>query len=57
MAKYSDTMSKPLNFADGLLLMFIGFKLTHLIEWSWWFVLAPFWVGLIFGIIAVALGD
>lgn len=35
----------------GLLgVMFIGLKLTHYIDWSWWWVLAPFW-----GIPAVAL--
>lgn len=29
---------------DGLLLVaFIVLKLTHVIEWSWWWVLAPAW--------------
>ena len=23
---------------------FIVLKLTHQIEWSWWWVLAPFWI-------------
>jgi hypothetical protein len=28
----------------GLLgLLFIGLKLIHVIEWSWWWVLAPLW--------------
>jgi len=28
----------------GLLgLLFIGLKLTKQIDWSWWWVLAPFW--------------
>ena len=30
----------------GLLgLMFIGLKLTHYIDWSWWWVLSPLWIG------------
>lgn len=24
---------------------FIVLKLTHVIDWSWWWVLAPFWGG------------
>lgn len=35
----------------GLLgILFVGLKLTGLIDWSWWWVTAPFWGG-----IAVAL--
>jgi len=31
----------------GLLgLLFIGLKLTHYIDWSWWWVLLPFYGGL-----------
>lgn len=25
-------------------IVFIILKLTHLIDWSWWWVLAPFWI-------------
>ena len=43
---------------SGLGLLFVGLKLGGVIEWSWWFVLAPFWVGhvLILLTIAVVLG-
>ena len=27
-----------------LSLLFIGLKLTHSINWSWWWVLAPTWI-------------
>ena len=31
----------------GLLgVLFVGLKLTGIIEWSWWWVTAPFWGGL-----------
>lgn len=27
-------------------LLFVGLKLTHYIDWSWWWVTLPFWGGL-----------
>lgn len=34
----------PINFMDGLALLFIGLKLTeHLQDWTWVEVLAPLW--------------
>lgn len=41
----------------GLLgLLFIALKLTHQIDWSWWWVTAPFWAlpGIFLLIAAVA---
>lgn len=31
-----------MDFFMGLVLLFIGLKLTHYIDWSWWLVLSPF---------------
>lgn len=41
-----------------LLVLFIGLKLGGVIQWSWWWVLSPFWIqllflALIFGVIFV----
>lgn len=36
---------------DGLILLFIAFKLAHIINWSWVWVLAPIWVSLPIGIL------
>jgi hypothetical protein len=34
----------PINFMDGLALLFIGLKLTgHLDTWTWVEILAPLW--------------
>lgn len=34
----------PINFMDGLCLLFVGLKLTdHLQDWSWVEVLSPLW--------------
>lgn len=32
---------------------FIVLKLTDVIDWSWWWVLAPFWVGIVVVLIAL----
>ncbi len=25
--------------------LFVGLKLTGYVDWSWWWVLSPFWIG------------
>lgn len=41
----------------GLLgLLFVGLKLAHVISWSWWWVLAPFWGGFLLFIVILAIG-
>jgi len=32
-----------IGFWGALALMFIAFKITGFIDWSWWLVLAPIW--------------
>jgi hypothetical protein len=32
------------GFTSLLLLLFIGLKLSNIIDWSWWWVLSPVWV-------------
>lgn len=34
-----------MNFFDVLLIVFIVLKLVGVIEWSWWWVLSPIWIG------------
>jgi hypothetical protein len=31
----------------ALLLLFIGLKLAGFIDWSWWWVLSPLWLGFV----------
>jgi len=39
----------------GLLgVLFVGLKLGGVIDWSWWYVTMPFWIG--FAILAAILG-
>lgn len=39
-------MKISIGFPAALALTFIILKLLHKIDWSWWWVLAPLWVGL-----------
>lgn len=36
--------SKSVGFLGFLALLFIGLKLGKVIDWSWWWVLSPFWL-------------
>ncbi len=40
------------GFCSLLGLLFIALKLTGIIAWSWWFVLAPLYVPIAIGIVA-----
>ena len=58
-----DNEYKPTNistnggvgFLGALTILFIALKLTNVIDWSWWWVLAPLWipVAVVLGIIAI----
>lgn len=59
--------SGGVGFLGLLTLLFIGLKLAGVINWSWWWVLAPLWGGLALGLtitlicfiigVLLALGD
>jgi hypothetical protein len=38
-----------------LIVLFVGLKLGHVIDWSWWWVTAPFWF--VFPVAAVLFAD
>lgn len=45
-------MSKGSILPSLLLVLFVGLKLSGVIDWSWWWVLSPIWVtGIIVAII------
>lgn len=41
-----ENASGGMGFASTLTLIFITLKLTDVIAWSWWWVLAPAWIPL-----------
>ena len=58
MRRYLKSISKGCGGADFqslLLLLFIGLKLTGHIDWSWFWVLSPFWIRALFRLTVIAL--
>lgn len=47
-----DSSSKGLGLCDVLAVVFIVLKLIGVIDWSWWWVLAPIWIPVIIVVIA-----
>ena len=45
--KFNKQTSTSAGLCDILLVVFIVLKLCHVIDWSWWWVLAPFWIPLL----------
>ena len=48
------------HVADVLTIVFVVLKLTHVIAWSWWWVLSPLWIGTAIWLVCaliVAVGD
>lgn len=48
--KTSSSSSSGIGFMGLLTIVFIVLKLTGYIAWSWWWVLAPMWIGAAVGI-------
>ena len=49
-----------MKFCDVLLIVFVVLKLVGVINWSWWWVLAPFWIPTliaIFLIVAIKIAE
>lgn len=44
-----------ITFMSALGLLFVGLKLTGNIDWSWWWVLAPFWSGVALVVIVLVV--
>lgn len=38
------TIAGGIGFLGALTILFIAFKLTKVIAWSWWWVLSPWWI-------------
>lgn len=53
--RFNKQTSAGAGFCDILLIVFIVLKLCHIIDWSWWWVLAPFWIPLLIVIIVVVI--
>lgn len=47
----------PMATSSALLVAFIVLKLCHVIDWSWWWVTAPAWIGFVVGFVLVLIAD
>lgn len=53
--KSSGSSSGGIGFCGFLTILFIGLKLCHIIDWSWWWVLSPIWISFVITIVIIAL--
>jgi hypothetical protein len=44
----TESSSGSIGLAGLLGVLFVALKLTHVIDWSWWWVTLPFWGGCAF---------
>ena len=51
----SSSATGGIGFAGALTITFIVLKLTDVIAWSWWWVLAPAWITAILIIIVIVV--
>jgi hypothetical protein len=49
------TETTGIGFGTVLFLLFLALKLTGHIDWSWWWVTAPLWIGIAFAFVLIAL--
>ena len=47
--------SNSISFCGLLAIVFIVLKLCSVIDWSWWWVLAPLWIPIAFCLAALIL--
>ena len=45
MSTHTTTSSRGIGLGGVLFVVFLVLKLTDVIDWSWWWVTAPLWVG------------
>lgn len=55
MADNTAATTSGITFHGLLTILFIGLKLTHYVEWSWWLVLAPSWAPLVIMLIILTI--
>lgn len=55
MSAQSTAQSPAVSVVGLLGVAFVVLKLCGVITWSWWWVLAPFWAPLAFGVLGIAV--
>lgn len=55
MSKSNSSATGGIGFTGLLTIAFIILKLTHNIDWNWWWVLSPIWITLAIVIIVLLI--
>lgn len=55
MKNEKNNSSVGIGFTGVLQVAFIVLKLCKVINWSWWWVLAPTWIGIIVAVVTIAI--
>lgn len=55
MTQSSSSSSGGIGFIGALTILFVALKLTHVIDWSWVWVLSPIWISVcaVLGVLAI----
>jgi hypothetical protein len=51
----SENRSEGMGLGTVLFLIFLILKLTHTIDWSWWWVFSPLWIPIVMVILFTIL--
>lgn len=54
--EHKQTSGSGMGATSALTMIFIVLKLVGVINWSWWWVLSPLWIGTILGLVAIGIG-
>ena len=52
----NNSTGSGIGFFGILFIVFLVLKLTHVIDWSWWWVTAPLWGSIVLGIVLAFVG-
>jgi hypothetical protein len=55
LGQSNSSASGGIGLGGVLFVVFLVLKLTHLIDWSWWWVTAPIWIPVLFVIVVLAV--
>jgi hypothetical protein len=55
MANQNNAGNGGVGLCGLLLIAFIVLRLTHVISWSWWWVLSPLWITLAVAVIIIVV--
>ena len=56
MSNNNKSSGSGIGATSALTMIFIVLKLVGVINWSWWWVLSPLWIGIILAVVIIGFG-